>query len=224
MCGRFTLIEEDGVLKRRFVYWEEHLPRPSRYNIAPTQEVLAITNHRGEPKAEMVRWGLIPYWAKDIKIGNKMINARAETLTEKPAFKRPFAKCRCLILADGYYEWRRLPGGKTPMRVLLKSREPFAFAGLWDYWKPRNGEGIVSCSIITTEPNSMMAPIHNRMPVILKHEAEEFWLDRTVEDTDLLSDLLAPYPSDEMEAYEVSRLVNSPDNDVPECVVPVQPP
>ena len=224
MCGRYTLIEEDGVLRRRFVhYWEVHLPRPFRYNIAPTQEVLAITNHRGEEsEAELFRWGLIPYWAKDMRIGNRMINARSETLAEKPAFKRPFAKRRCLILADGCFEWHRLPGGTTPMRVVLKSREPFAFAGLWHYWKRRNRDGILSCSIITTEPNSMMAPIHN--PVILKCEAEELWLDRTIEDTDLLSNVLLPYAPEEMEAYEVSRVVNRPENDVPECVVPLSPP
>ena len=150
-----------------------------------------------------------------------MINARAETVAEKPSFRRALVRRRCLVLSDGFYEWRTHGGKKTPVRVVLKSGDPFAFAGLWETWRPRGGEAIRSCTIITTEPNSFMEPIHNRMPVILSRDAESAWLDRGIEDADLLTGLLAPYPSEEMAAYQVSTLVNSPRNDLPDCIAPL---
>ena len=150
-----------------------------------------------------------------------MINARAETVAEKPSFRRALVRRRCLVLSDGFFEWRKHGGKKTPVRVVLKSGEPFAFAGLWETWRPRGGEAIRSCTIITTEPNSFMEPIHNRMPVILSRDAESAWLDRGIEDADLLAGLLAPYPSEEMAAYQVSTLVNSPRNDLPDCIAPL---
>jgi putative SOS response-associated peptidase YedK len=164
---------------------------------------------------------LIPSWAKDEAIGHRMINARAETLAEKPSFKRALQKRRCLIVADGFYEWKAAGKKKTPMFIALKSRQPFGFAGLWETWKSPKGEAIHSCTIITTTPNTLMESIHNRMPVILRREAEAQWLDRAVDDPQKLLPLLTPYPDNEMTAYEVSQIVNSPRNDVPACIEPV---
>ena len=168
-----------------------------------------------------LRWGLIPSWAKEEAIGNRMINARAETIAEKPSFKRALQKRRCLVIADGFYEWKAEGKKKTPMFIALRSRAPFGFAGLWEIWKAPSGEAIHSCTIITTTPNKLMESIHNRMPVILPREAETAWLDRTVDDPQKLLPLLVPYPDKEMTAYEVSLLVNSPRNDVPACIEPV---
>ena len=220
MCARYTLTVDLTQLQRRFSFVAEELPYAPRYNVAPTQQVLALVNEE-EVQPAFLRWGLIPPWAKDHKIGNRMINARAETVAEKPSFRRALARRRCLVLSDGFYEWRAQGGKKTPVRVVMKSGEPFAFAGLWESWRPRGGEAIRSCTIITTEPNSFMEPIHNRMPVILSRDAESAWLDRGIEDADLLAGLLAPYPSEEMAAYQVSTLVNSPRNDLPACIAPL---
>ncbi|WP_044748965.1 SOS response-associated peptidase [Bacillus alveayuensis] len=219
MCGRFTLtIDENKVLDRFNAVKANDFEYVRRYNIAPSQAVLAIVNDGEKNRLGQLRWGLVPFWAKDIKIGYKMINARAETLAEKPAFKHAFKRQRCIIPADGFYEWKKALKGKQPMRIKLKSDEVFGFAGLWDRWKSPEGTVIHSCTIITTEPNELMADIHNRMPVILRKEDEETWLNRSIEDNDLLHDLLKPFPADEMEAYEVSTLVNSPKNDVPELI------
>ena len=221
MCARYTLTVDLTQLQQRFSFVAEELPYIPRYNVAPTQQVLALINDDGMQPA-FLRWGLIPPWAKDPKIGNRMINARAETVAEKPSFRRALARRRCLVLSDGFFEWRKHGGKKTPVRVVLKSGDPFAFAGLWETWRPRGGEAIRSCTIITTEPNSFMEPIHNRMPVILSRDAESAWLDRGIEDADLLAGLLAPYPSEEMAAYQVSTLVNSPRNDLPACIAPLE--
>jgi putative SOS response-associated peptidase YedK len=175
-----------------------------------------------EHRAEFLRWGLIPSWAKDPGIGDRMINARAETVAEKPSFRRALQKRRCLVLADGFYEWRKEGKKKTPLHIALKSHEPFGFAGLWETWKPPTGETIHSCTIITTTPNALMESIHNRMPVILTREAEALWLDRRVEDPQALLPLLAPYPAEAMDAYVVSPLVNSPRNDTSACIEPVE--
>ena len=151
-----------------------------------------------------------------------MINARAETLAEKPSFRTSFRRRRCVVIADSFYEWRKTGAERLPMRISLRSKELIAFAGLWDIWKGPDGETIVSCAIITTEPNSLLEPIHNRMPVILPKEAEDLWLDPDIQDTEQLSRLLVPYSADRMELYQVSSLVNSPANDGPECVAPVE--
>jgi putative SOS response-associated peptidase YedK len=177
----------------------------------------------GKARLDYYLWGLIPSWAKDTQIGNRMINARAETLAEKPAFRAAFRRRRCLVLADGFYEWRAdaLTKRKTPMYIQLESREPFGFAGLWEIWTSRDGSEVRSCTIITTEPNQLITPIHNRMPVIIPPDNYEQWLAPQELPLQQLQSMLVPYPAGEMVAYPVSRLVNSPENDVPDCVLPV---
>jgi len=221
MCARYTLALDLATILKRFLI---HRPSPDfapRYNIAPTQQAPVILNG-GERSLNQFRWGLIPSWAKDPTIGHKLINARAETLTEKASFKRPFQRSRCLVPADGFYEWLAKDKVKIPMRIRLKSQGPFALAGLWDTWKDAEGKELKTFTIITTEPNEVVAPIHNRMPVILKPQDEELWLDPTAE-IKYLTEALKPYPAEEMEAYEVSRLVNSAKNNVPQCLEPVGP-
>ena len=166
----------------------------------------------------MMQWGLVPSWAKDPSIGNKMINARAETLAEKPSFKGLIGKRRCLVLADGFYEWRKEGKGKIPMRFTLRGGEPFSFAGLWDSWKKPAGGELFSFTIITTQANNLLRPIHERMPVILNKEGEEKWLDPDFKE---IHELLVPYPVEMMEFYDVSKLVNSPRNDLPQCISPL---
>jgi putative SOS response-associated peptidase YedK len=224
MCGRYSLTANLEQLQGRFSFTGEDLELGPRYNVAPTQSVLVVTNN-GEAKnrAEFMHWGLVPSWAKDMSIGNRMINARGETLAEKSSFRRALQKRRCLVLADGFYEWQGTGKSKTPMYVALKSREPFGMAGLWEAWKMPSGDWLHSCTIITTTPNSLMEPIHNRMPVILSREIEATWLDPELDDSTFLTNLLQPYPSDEMQTYPVSRLVNSPANDTPECIAPAEP-
>ena len=223
MCGRFVYAaqcDENQLAFPQVVFPNEI---PLRYNIAPGQDITAIAN-TAEPRADAFKWGLIPSWAKDHKIGNRLINARGETLAEKPSFRTAFKRRRCLIPATGFYEWQRNPDGKTktPMYIALKSGAPFAFAGLWESWHSPEGQHIQSCTIITTEPNGLMAPIHNRMPVILPANAYDLWLD-PAERTDLQA-LLLPYSAQEMTAYPVSTLVNSPINDTSDCLKPAKPP
>lgn len=216
MCARFTMTTDARKLQLRFRLLMQGYGATTteRYNIAPTQEILNVVQHGGEHIGEFMRWGLVPSWAKDMSIGQKMINARGETLGEKPAFRQAFARRRCLIPADGFYEWRKEGSKKLPMRFVLKSGEPFAFAGLWEQWKRPDGEWLHTCTIITTTPNDVLAPIHDRMPVILRPEAEDLWLDAAAE-VSALTELLVPYPSDEMEGYPVSMAVNSPRFDLP---------
>ena len=168
-----------------------------------------------------MRWGLIPSWAKSASVGSRMINARAETVAERPSFRTAFQRRRCLVLADGFYEWERKGSSRRPMRIVIASGEPFAFAGLWDAWRDPKGEIVCSCAIITTSANELLSPIHDRMPVILPRKLESFWLDHDIQDP-ALARILTPYTTDEMAAYEVSFLVNSPANDGPELVVPVR--
>ena len=219
MCGRYSLTSNLDDLQGRFNFEARDLVFRPRYNVAPSQSVLAVVND-GDNRAEFMRWGLIPFWAKDHKIGYRMINAVGETVATKPAFRAAFKKRRCLVLADGFYEWKKVADGKLPMYISSRSREPFAMAGLWENWKDPSGELIHSCTIITTTPNCLIEPIHNRMPVILPQSAESTWLDSNVEDAETLASLLVPYSADDMEAYIVSTLVNSPQNDVPECLQP----
>jgi putative SOS response-associated peptidase YedK len=222
MCGRYSLSIDFDVLEDRFTFrGGVQIPLRTKYNIAPTQEVLTVVNDGSENQAQVMKWGLIPFWAKDPKIGSRMINARAETVVEKPVFREAFNKRRCLVVADGFYEWEKTPGGKVPMRIVLKSGEPFGFAGLWSTWKSPDGQSVKSCTIITTIANSLMEPIHDRMPVILSREAERDWLDVTQSDTAELRELLVPYAASEMETYQVSALINSWKNESPDVTARV---
>jgi putative SOS response-associated peptidase YedK len=223
MCGRFTLTVDPGQLQEAFPWVDIPDEITPRYNIAPSQPIAVVPNN-GENRLDYFNWGLIPFWAKDPKIGNRMINARSETLAEKPSFRGSFKYKRCLVLADGFYEWRKDPGAsaKTPMYIHMKDNKPFAFAGLWDSWHSKDGSEIKSCTIITTEPNSLIANIHSRMPVILPPDTYSEWLHEGEYDQGLLNSFLQPYPSDNLEAYPVSRHVNSPQNDSPECIIPTQ--
>ena len=220
MCGRYTLIADLGDLARRFEFDGGEFSYDPGYNIAPTESVLTVRKVEGR-EAAFMRWGLVPFWAKDLKIGARMINARAETVAEKPAFRNALKKRRCLILADGYYEWQKTPVGKRPYRIIMESGEPFAMAGLWETWKDPQGNVVPSCTIITTTANNFLEPIHNRMPVILPRESEEMWLDSGVEDPASLIGILAPYPEECMDAYEVSTMVNYARNDGPEVIARV---
>ena len=220
MCGRFSLTADLGELARRFEFDGNLLDLEPNYNVAPTQNVLTVIggeNRRGG----FMRWGLIPHWAKTASIGSRMINARAETVAQRPAFRDAFRRRRCLVLADGFYEWQRAGSVKKPMRIVMESGEPFAFAGLWAMWRDSEGNRIPSCTIITTEANDLLRPIHNRMPVILPREMEEFWLDRDVQDVAVLENALTAYPSELMQTYQVSTLVNSARNSGPQVVEPV---
>ena len=167
-----------------------------------------------------MRWGRNPSWAKSASASNWMINARAETVAERPSFRTAFQRRRCRVLADGFYEWRRTGSRRWPMRISMGSGEPFVFAGLWDVWRDPRGETVRSCAIITTAANELLSPIHDRMPVILPKDLEPFWLDHGIQDAAALGDILTPYPAEAMEVFEVSTLVNSPANDGPEVVAP----
>jgi putative SOS response-associated peptidase YedK len=221
MCGRFTLAVDTSSLQTAFPWLKISGEMTPRYNVAPTQPVAVVAN-TGKNELDFFLWGLIPSWAKDPKIGSKLINARSETLAEKPSFRSAYKRRRCLIFSDGFYEWRAEPQGrgKTPMYIHMKSGEPFAFAGLWESWHSPLGDLIRSCTIITTQANDLLAPIHHRMPVILPADDYDRWLDPAERSHADLGDLLKPYPGDLMETYPVSKLVNSPANDSPECVVP----
>ena len=216
MCGRFTLITDISKIAQSFGV-EPTLNATSRYNIAPTQNVVAVLKN-GTAHLDTLRWGLIPSWAKDEAIGSRMINARAETLAEKPSFRNLLRGRRCLVVADGFYEWRSEGKEKTPMYITLQDDQPFAFAGLWDVWKNPEGEPIQSCTIITTPPNELMATIHNRMPAILRPGAYEDWLNPQLRDTEVLTHWLTPYPTELMKARPVSKLVNNPRNDMAELL------
>jgi putative SOS response-associated peptidase YedK len=221
MCGRYVIKSPSAKLKVRFQLDDLPLFEP-RYNIAPTQPV-PIVRRLDQPKREWtpVRWGLIPSWAKDAKIGNKLINARGETVAEKPSFRSAFRKRRCLIPADGFYEWKKLDGGKQPHFIHLCDEEPFAFAGLWELWtNPNDGEVIESCTIVTTEANALMRTLHDRMPVIVPAEDYDLWLDAATQDVEGLKGLLRPYPSDDMTAYPISAYVNNPRHEGVKCVEP----
>lgn len=220
MCGRYSLTASLSELAQRFEFDSEPEGFVPRYNVAPTQQVLTVAGGDAR-KAGFMRWGLIPSWSKDGPSSRPLINARAETVAEKPSFRGPLKKQRCLVPADGFYEWQKVGNAKRPMRITMRSGEPFAFAGLWSVWVDPEGNRIPSCAIITTAANEVLKPIHHRMPVILVEEAEDIWLDTALDDRDALTQLLEPYPDDALEAYEVSRLVNSASNDVPEVTEPL---
>lgn len=216
MCGRYTLITDISRIAESFGVAPTLEAQP-RYNIAPTQDIVTIRNDGGA-QMSLMRWGLIPAWAKDETIGSRMINARAETLAEKPSFRNLLRSRRCLVVADGFYEWQGEGKHKTPMYITLQDDQPFAFAGLWDLWKSPEGYQVQSCTIVTTEPNELMASIHNRMPAILRPKSYEDWLNPQLRDDHVLTHLLKPYPTELMKARPVSKLVNNPRNDVAEIL------
>ena len=222
MCGRFTLISSVSDLQMRFGFAMEPADLQPRYNIAPTQQVLAVTND-GERRGEMMRWGLVPSWAKDIKIGNRMINAVSETAAARPAFRSAFRRRRCLVLADGFFEWRKEGKQRFPLYFTPRSGEPMAFAGLWEHWKSPEDEWIRSCTILTTAANSFIEPVHNRMPVILSEETVPLWLDPLTETPANLEPLLLPAPPELLEVREVSPVVNNVRNDHAGCIDPIAP-
>jgi putative SOS response-associated peptidase YedK len=221
MCGRFSLGVSATTLARHFnvresVSWRE------RYNLAPSQEVLTIVQPAGGGREiRRMRWGLIPSWAKDPAIGNQLINARAETVAMKPAFRGALRERRCLIVTDGFYEWESQGGRKQPWCIRRQDGRPFAFAGLWDRWRDPAGTEVESCTIITTSPNALIQRFHHRMPVIVSPADYDLWLDVLIREVDRLLPLLTPYPPEEMTAYPVSPLVNSPANDSPACQSPM---
>lgn len=237
MCGRFARFSPAHVFRMLFQL-EEFLELPPQYNISPGQDIYAVRGivirdeqaKKAAPKADITevsfkkevapfRWGLIPFWSKDPDIGNRMINSRSETVAEKPSFRKAFKSQRCLIPADGFYEWQKVDDGpKQPYYIHMKDKKPFALAGIWDKWKNPEGGTIESCSILTTEPNAVLKPIHKRMPVIVNPKKYDFWLNPTIEDIDDLKELLKPYDTKVMEAYPISRYVNSPENKGEKCI------
>ena len=221
MCGRFTLTTDLQEVAERFcVTPPPTADFPPCFNIAPSQSVIVIGDD-GQRKLRSMQWGLIPHWAKDPALGNRMINARAETLAEKPSFCEALKKRRCLIPADGFYEWQKVGKVKQPMRIVLKSRAPFGLAGLWDRWISPEKKEVLTCTIITTAANELIREIHDRMPVLLQQDDEARWLDPGLTDPVQLLQLLKPYPSELMEYYPVSRQVNSPRVDLPSNIEPL---
>ncbi|BAY17355.1 hypothetical protein NIES21_31920 [Anabaenopsis circularis NIES-21] len=222
MCGRFTLNQSADALSKAF-HLQQIPDLAAQYNIAPTQMVPTVLHNptSKQDKFQQLRWGLIPGWAKDAKMGVKLINARAETVAEKPAFRAAFKRRRCLVIADGFYEWQKQQGKKQPYYFRLQDSQPFAFAGLWEMWHSPEGEEIASCTIVTTTANELLTPIHDRMPVILAPEDYDLWLDTQVQTPEKLQPLLDPYPAEAMTAYPVSNLVNKPQHNSPECIIPL---
>ena len=226
MCGRFTLRTPTPVLVKTFrirTVAEDAADLPPRYNVAPTQQIAVVRND-DEARHELVnmRWGLVPFWAKETSIGNRMINARCETVAEKPAFRAAFRQRRCLVLADGYYEWKKIGSKKQPYWIRMEDERPFAMAGLWESWRDaaaKQQKPLLTCTIITTDSNDLTRDLHDRMPVILEPGAWETWLDVSIEDTEHIQSLLRPFESDEMKMEPVSTHVNNARHEGPECVV-----
>ncbi len=244
MCGRFTLRTPASTVAEQFQLLDVESFGP-RFNVAPTQTVAVVraTPEGGEPRTRgpvsprpavrvserrdhvirqmaWLKWGLVPSWAKDPAIGNSLINARAESVGDKPAFRTAFRRRRCLVVADGFYEWQRAGAKKQPYFIRLRDDRPFGFAGLWESWEGPDHSALETCTIITTGPNDLMEEIHNRMPVILAPEDYDRWLDPAIQKPEQLAPLLRPYPADAMLALAVSTHVNSPRNDDPDCIVP----
>jgi putative SOS response-associated peptidase YedK len=219
MCGRYSL-PDPGDIPIRFKGTRVGYDLKPRYNAAPSQDLPVIVND-GNTHVELMRWGLVPFWAKDIKIGYKMINARAETLQEKPSFRKALAMQRCIVPAGGFFEWKKVDSEKVPYYIFLKNKQLFGFAGLYDVWHDKQGKELKTYTIITTQPNSLVAKIHDRMPVILEKQNEKTWLNPDETEPAHLAKLLHPYPPQEMDAYPVSRSVNSPSNDTKEVIASV---
>ncbi len=224
MCGRFALIADSEELAEQFdLPLAAAMPNAAfmpRYNIAPTQPVTAVRHHHDQREITFFKWGLVPSWSKDPKIGSRMINARSETVAEKPSFRAPFKRRRCIIPASGFYEWQKTADGKQPIYIHPTDDTTFALAGLWESWHSPDGGEIETCTILTVSPNELMAPIHNRMPVILEKEDYDVWL-QPGNQPEQGKHLLRPFPAERMATYPVSKLVNSPRNDSPDCIVPL---
>lgn len=224
MCGRFTNKAKPEQIKKEFKIGNKNpnLYQP-RYNIAPSQMIEVVFEPENERILSPLKWGLVPHWAKDAEIGNRMINARAETLTEKPSFREAFKSRRCIIPASGFYEWqKKSTGAKQPFYFYLKDKEVFGFAGLWEEWiDKQTGEALETCTIITTEANEVLKPVHDRMPVILKAEVYDDWLDEKMKDERKMEEVLIPYPAGEMTSHAVSKSVNIPDSDSDELIRPL---
>ncbi len=225
MCGRFTLHTDPSILSRLFGLDEEAYLEP-RYNVAPSQPVAIIRpDQDGKLEFTHVLWGLIPSWAKDPSIGSRMINARSETVTEKPSYRAAFRRRRCLVPADGFYEWQKRKNSKQPYYITLSGNQLFAFAGLWEHWVGADGSELETCTLLTTEPNEKLAEVHNRMPVILHQEDYDEWLldGKELEpyEQDTLLHLLRPYEADSMKLTPVGSYVSNPRNEGPECIEPL---
>ena len=224
MCGRFTLRTPASDVAKQFGLLEVP-PFEPRFNVAPSQPVAAVRQTPGEsaPRRQWawLRWGLVPSWAKDPGVGNRLINARAETAAEKPAFRAALRRRRCLVAADGFYEWQHTGQRKQPFYFHLRDQRPFGFAGLWETWQGPEASPIETCTVLTTEANELVRPIHDRMPVIVAPADYDLWLDPAVEEPAELSRLWGPYPAGEMAAYPVSTRINSPANEDPRCIEPL---
>lgn len=217
MCGRFTLRTTPAELSEFFsVPLPESLPVP-RYNIAPTQSISVVVQQDAQTRWDFHRWGLVPSWAKDLSIGNRMINARGETVAEKPSFRSAFKKRRCIVMADGFYEWEKTADGKQPHYFTMQNESPLAFAGLWEVWR-KGDEPVTSCTIITTTANELLGKFHDRMPVILNRDDFAQWLDPEFQDTGQIQKLIQPFPAEEMDSRTVSKLVNSVKNETKDCL------
>jgi len=238
MCGRYALMSDPELLVELFALASMPRLKP-RYNIAPTQQVPVVraaapapgigdvAGDEAQRRLDFLHWGLIPSWAKDPTIGARMINARSETAGEKPAFRSALRRRRCLVPADAFYEWQKRTGGKQPYCIRMRDGRPFAFAGLWERWRPPEGEGeeiepIESFAILTTTPNALMKKLHDRMPVIIPRDAYELWLDEEVQDPAELEKLISPISGGLMEAYPISKRINSPRNDDAACLEPAE--
>ncbi|MFE4107660.1 SOS response-associated peptidase [Almyronema epifaneia] len=223
MCGRYTQSHSGEAIAAAFELETVPLLTP-RYNIAPSQSVSVITATESGRQHGWMRWGLIPSWAKDPAIGNRLINARAETAPEKPSFRAAFRRRRCLIVADGFYEWHRSAASKTKQPYYFQQRDrlPFAFAGLWEQWLHQDNT-ITSCTLLTTTPNDLLAKVHNRMPVILAAASYDRWLDPQEQQVEALQALLTPYPATDMQGFAVGKQVNKPSHDSPNCIEPIHP-
>jgi putative SOS response-associated peptidase YedK len=222
MCGRFALATEKNILDMLYdLEIRTGFNLAPRYNIAPSQQVpvMRLSPADGSREMALLKWGLVPFWADDPAIGNKMINARAETVADKPSFRDAFKKRRALVPASGFYEWKKIEGVKQPYYITRKDNKPFSLAGLWEIWN-KGSEPLETFTILTTEPNTIIAELHNRMPVIIPHEAYKLWLDPAT-DQNTLKKLLVPYPEDELTLYPVSRLINSPANDSSGLIEPL---
>ena len=219
MCGRFTQASPTEVIGDLFGVADVP-PLPRRYNIAPTQDVAVVRQGAAGRELAMLHWGLIPSWAKERAIGARMINARAETLAEKPAFRGAYKARRCLIVADGFYEWQKAGPRKQPWYFSLAEGGPFGFAGLWERWKDPEGAAVESCTIVTTTANDVVAPVHDRMPVIVPAREYDLWLDPRITDATRLASVLRPCPAEALRGHPVSLRVNYPATDDPECIAP----
>ena len=224
MCGRFVGFRSLEELKDIYPIDRAACEVVANYNVAPSQEVLVLVKYAGENWLDRFHWGLVPFWAKDISIGNRMINARSESIAEKPSFRNAFKKRRCLILADGFYEWKGEKGHKQPVFITLPDKKPFAFAGLWESWNNKDAEEAVykSCTIITTRASESIRDIHHRMPVILKAEVYEHWLEPANQNITELEGILKDDICTEFVSYSVSKQVNSTRNNDPSCVEPTK--